>query len=99
MWLCDPGRMHDVPGVWCPPSYYALRVCPRAASPEWWAAARNVVDAAPPAIQAILAGRRRVEVSAEEATSALSWAKALPGWDRDSFAPLWIYPSTPTDGD
>jgi hypothetical protein len=58
---------HDVPGVGYPPSYYTLRVCPRADSPEWWAAVPNGVGAAP------------------------------PGWDRDSFAPLWIYPSAPTD--
>ena len=76
------------------PSYYALRVCPRAHATRWWASAREGA-AAPPAIAAILAGRSRVEVSAEEAVDALAWARKLPGWEDDSLAPLWVYPTTP----
>ena len=76
------------------PSYYALRVCAGADAPKWWASARHAA-AAPPAIAAILAGRSRVEVSAEEAVQALACARALPGWDDDSLAPLWAYPAAP----
>ena len=78
------------------PSYYALRVCPRAHAPRWWASARDAA-AAPPAIAAILAGRSRVEVSAEEAVDALAWARKLPGWDDDSVAPLSAYPAAPAE--
>ena len=76
------------------PSYYALRVRPSAHAPRWWASARDAA-AAPPAITAMLAGRSRVEVSAEEALQALAWARALPGWDDDSLTPLWAYPAAP----
>ena len=78
------------------PSYYALRVCSRADAPRWWASARDAAAAAPPAIAAILAGRSRVEVSAEEAVDALAWARELPGWDDDILAPVWAYPAVPT---
>ena len=54
-----------------PPPYYALRVCPLAEAPEWWASTRQAADRAPLAIQAILAGRTRVEVTAQEAAAAL----------------------------
>lgn len=75
------------------PSYYALRVCPRADAPAWWAAARQAMAAAPPAIRAILAGRSRVELTAAEAADAIVWASGLPGWDGGSLTPLWVYPA------
>jgi hypothetical protein len=78
-----------------PPPYYALRVCPLAEAPQWWAAARVAADGAPHAIQAILAGRTRVEVSAEEATAALAFAQTLEGWDPERLAPVWVYPAAP----
>ena len=74
------------------PSYHALRVCPRADARRWWASAR-AADAVPPAIACLLAGRARVEVSAEEAADALTWARKLPGWDDDSLAPLVVHPA------
>jgi hypothetical protein len=73
------------------PSYYALRVCPRAHSPGWWAAARQAMADAPPAIRAILTGRSRVELSAAEAAEAIAWASGLPGWDSSGLTPLWVY--------
>ena len=77
------------------PSYYALRVRPRADAPVWWASARQATAAAPPAIRAILAGRTRVEVTPAEATEAILWASALQGWgDSDGGAPLWVYVAT-----
>jgi hypothetical protein len=79
------------------PSYYALRVCPLAEAPHWWTSARAAGDGAPLAIQAILAGRTRVEVSAEEATAALSFARTLPGWDPEHPTPVWVYPAAPTE--
>jgi hypothetical protein len=77
------------------PSYYALRVCPRADAPRWWTSAREGADRARWAIQAILAGRTRVEVSAHEALAALAWARSLEGWDPDRLTPLWVYPAAP----
>ena len=75
------------------PSYYALRVCPRADAPGWWAAARQAMPGAPPAIRAILAGRSRVELTATEAAEAIAWASGLPGWDTNSLTPLLVYPA------
>jgi hypothetical protein len=78
-----------------PPSYYALRVCPRADAARWWTSARQAADRAPLAIRAILDGRMRVEVSAEEAMAALSWAQTLDGWDAERLTALWVYPAAP----
>ena len=77
------------------PTYFALRVCLRADAPDWWAAARGAQWSAPPAVRAILGGRTRVEVSADEAREAIAWAAALDGWDADGFNPLWVYPALP----
>jgi len=77
------------------PSYFALRICPRAEAPRWWAAARAAASTAPPAIRSILAGRTRVEVSAGEAADALQWARAIDGWDPDRLPPVVIYPLEP----
>jgi hypothetical protein len=52
---------------------------------------------APPAMRTILTGRRRVEVSADEAAAVLRWARGLDGWDPDALPPGWIYPVTPVD--
>jgi hypothetical protein len=79
-----------------PRSYYALRVCPDAAASPWWASARHAGSTAPRAIRAILAGRSRVELTADEAEHVLAWARELPGWDDDSLAPLRVYPAAPT---
>jgi hypothetical protein len=78
------------------PSYYALRVCPLAEAPQWWTSARRAADRAPWAIQAILAGRTRVEVSAREATAALAFARTLDGWDPERLTPVWVYPQAPS---
>jgi hypothetical protein len=80
-----------------PPSYYALRVCPRAEASQWWSSARDAAGGAPPAIRSILAGRMRVEVNAQEAIAALAWAQTLEGWDAHRLAPLWVYPAAPAD--
>ena len=48
--------------------------------------------------RAILGGRVRVEVSAEQAIDALAWASSLDGWDQDSLAGLWVYPAAPAVG-
>jgi hypothetical protein len=77
------------------PRYYALRVHDRAESSEWWASARAATTLPPPAIWAILAGRGRVELTADEALAAISWASALAGWDAGERAPLRVYPSPP----
>jgi hypothetical protein len=77
------------------PTYFALRVCLRADAPDWWAAAHRAHRTAPPPVRAILGGRTRVEVSAQEARAAIAWAAALDGWDPDGFNPLWVYPALP----
>ena len=77
------------------PSYFALRVCPRAEASDWWRSARRAVHRAPPAMRAILTGRSRVEISADEAHAVLRWARGLDGWDPDALAPVWIYPAAP----
>lgn len=63
-----------------PPPYYALRVCPAPTRHRGGAPRARAADRAPWAIQAILAGRTRVEVSAQDAIAALSWARTLEGW-------------------
>jgi hypothetical protein len=59
--------------------------------------ARAAADRAPRAIQAILTGRTRVEVSAEDATAALAFARTLDGWDPERLTPVWVYPAAPTE--
>jgi len=77
------------------PSYYALRVCPRASASAWWGAARAAISSAPPAIRSLLEGRSRVEVTAADASAALAWARTVDGWDDDALPPVWVYPSDP----
>jgi hypothetical protein len=45
---------------------------------------------------ALLSGRSRVELSAEEAVSAIHWAAQLTGWDDWDQHPIFIYPSPDT---
>jgi hypothetical protein len=40
-----------------------------------------------------LAGRRRVELTAEEAVLAIHWASRLSGWNDRGRPPLFVYPS------
>ena len=74
-----------------PPSYYALRVSPGVQTTHWWASARAAGSNAPAAIRALLAGRARVEVSADEAAHVLAWARGLDGWTGDG-PPLRVHP-------
>jgi hypothetical protein len=73
------------------PSYNALRVGDGGALAEWWAEAHARKAHAPTAIRAILAGRTRIELTAQEAASAIDWASRLPGWESDGPAPLFVY--------
>ena len=68
-------------------SYYALRRCPGDASDEWWVNVSTRRDA-PPAIQALLAGRARVELSHAETIESLTWAEQLSAGE----PPLAVYP-------
>jgi hypothetical protein len=77
------------------PSYYALRVCERADASLWWASVRRALPDVPEPIRAILAGRSRVEINADEAWAVLAWARKLEGWDSHGDTPLWIYPVNP----
>jgi hypothetical protein len=75
-----------------PPSYYALRVSPGVQTTRWWTCARAAGSSAPAAIRALLAGRARVEVSADEAAHVLAWARTLDGWAGDGAPPLRVHP-------
>ncbi len=80
-------------------SYYALRVRPEAGAPDWWAAAHAAGNDAPPPIRAVLSGRSRVEITAEEAVLAIHWASRLSGWDDTGGPkPLFVYPRLPHEG-
>jgi hypothetical protein len=71
-------------------SYIALRIAPRASAPAWWEAAGQRRDAPAP-VTALLRGRSRVEVTADEAASALAWAGALAGWPAAEPKPLYVH--------
>jgi hypothetical protein len=81
--------------VWFQPSYYALRVCLRADAPLWWSTATANAARAPAAMRAILNGRLRVELGADEAVAALAWARTIEGWPADGLPPVWVYPGDP----
>jgi hypothetical protein len=76
-------------------SYIALRAQPHEEAPEWWAAAHARGDAPTP-IRGLLAGRTHVELSEQEARSALSWASRLEGWNEPAVRPVFRYPETST---
>lgn len=46
---------------------------------------------APPAVGALLAGRRRVEVTPLETDQALEWAGSVDGWTAAEPKPLFIH--------
>jgi hypothetical protein len=69
-----------------------LRFRPEASAPEWWDAVSQRPDA-PPAIGALLTGRRRVELTSREATQALSWAENVDGWAAADPKPLFVHRS------
>lgn len=59
-------------------SYYAIRVRADARATQWWSVVELAEDP-PLAMRALLEGRDRVEVSANEATEILAWAEPLDG--------------------
>ncbi len=92
--VAQDGDVHQpasLDGAAMRPSYHALRVGDGAVLAEWWAEADAQRAHAPSAIRAILAGRTRVELSAEEAVSAIDWASRVPGWDSGAPTPLFVY--------
>jgi hypothetical protein len=72
--------------------FHALRVSSTAVAPEWWAAAHACNGDAPQPVRALLGGRTRVELTAEEAVLAIHWASRLSGWGDDGQHPLVVYP-------
>jgi hypothetical protein len=68
-------------------SYVVLRALPGDA---WWSAVRGRTDV-PHAVAALLHGRRRIELGADEAEAALTWARALDGWAAADPKPLVVY--------
>ena len=71
-------------------SYLVLRPARTGATDGWWAAARRRADA-PSAVVALMRGRSRVELSADEADAALMWAAGLDGWADADPKPLLLY--------
>ena len=67
-----------------------LRICPEASAPAWWDAVSRRLDA-PPAIDALLTGRRRVEVTEQEATQAIIWAENVDGWAAAEPKPIFVH--------
>ena len=65
-----------------------LRASRTDTSAAWWSEAEAHASSAPAALQVILRGRNRVELTEDEAIDALDWAKALPGWNGADPAPL-----------
>ena len=65
-----------------------LRASRTDGSAAWWAEAEARAPSAPAALQVILRGRNRVELTEDEAVEALDWAKALPGWHDADPEPL-----------
>jgi hypothetical protein len=73
------------------PSYKALRIVRGSGAERWWSAARGSASVPPP-LAALLQGRTRIEVSAEEARAALAWAERQDGWADASPKPLLVHP-------
>jgi hypothetical protein len=71
-------------------TYAALRIDSGASTGIWWTAASQRHDA-PAAIAALLGGRTRVEVTHEEAQSALAWAAGIAGWAGADRKPVFLY--------
>ena len=71
-------------------SYYALRRCPGAAAEAWWVTASQRRDT-PRAIQVLLAGRARVELSHAETIESRTWAEQVSA----VAPPLAVYPHDP----
>ena len=67
-----------------------LRICPDASAPAFWDAVSRRPDA-PPAIDALLTGRQRVEVTAWEATQAIVWAENVDGWAAADPKPVFVH--------
>jgi len=77
--------------------HVVLRISARASAPAWWSAVSRRRDA-PPSIGTLLTGRRRVELTAEEAAEAVAWAGSVDGWAASEPKPIFIYePGTHQD--
>jgi hypothetical protein len=71
-------------------SYSALRVRQTASAPAWWSAARERTDV-PDAVEMLMAGRTRIELSDEAAAEALEWAASVDGWGAADPKPLFVH--------
>jgi hypothetical protein len=71
-------------------SYLVLRPAHSAETDGWWAAARRRADV-PAAVAALMRGRSRIELSADEADATLLWAAGLDGWADAEPKPLVLY--------
>ena len=72
-------------------SYKALRAFHGSEAETWWSVARQC-SSVPPPLAALLQGRTRIEVSAEEADACLAWAERLDGWAEANPKPLLVHP-------
>jgi hypothetical protein len=72
------------------PSPVVVRLRPSARL--WQSSARLCEEEMPPPVRALLAGRRRLELSPAEADAVLAWARQVPGWESDGEPALTAYP-------
>src|SRR6478735_12204421 len=73
-------RSAKIVGAMSEPSvHYVVRVRADVVAIRWWSAVAGADDA-PAVIRALLTGRSRVEVSADEALMIRAWAGAIDGW-------------------
>jgi hypothetical protein len=71
-----------------PASPVVIRLDPRARL--WQSSARVSADRAPDSVRALLAGRNRLELSAQEAEAAIEWARHVPGFEIDGTPALAV---------
>ena len=83
-------RLLARPLSWPELSYLVLRPAHSADSDGWWAAARRRADV-PSAVTALMRGRSRIELSADEADETLLWAAGIDGWADAEPKPLVVY--------
>jgi hypothetical protein len=89
-------RLHEFRNVYymsnpeTPVTYSALRVSSRSSARVWWTAAARRQDT-PHAIASLLGGRKRVEVTRDEAVHALAWAAGISGWPAAGPTPVFLH--------
>jgi hypothetical protein len=71
-------------------SYMALRVVAGPDADRWWSVARRSAGVPTP-VAALMKGRTRIELSADEADEAMAWAATVDGWADAEPKPLLVH--------